>query len=219
MARRAARGQMSKTLWVPSDLIQRCLADARVGHQMRVAAGGTLYRQGEIGHDFFLILSGQVRISALGDDGDEVLFDVVDVGGLCGEGAAIDGLPRFSTATATTGVTVLRIDARRLRTIFTADPDLMLAFFRVTALKQRMLAFRLSQIGRSSAEKRIVDLLRYILRSMPDEERDGSLSLTHEQIATLIGASRVTVTRALNKLRAARIVATGGGRVRLIAPE
>ncbi len=219
MPTRTRRRRLTKTLWVPPDLVQRCLTHAEVGQRVRVKHGEVLYRQGDVDHNFFLIIDGQIKISVLRSDGREVILDIVDAGGLCGEGAAIDGLPRFSTATAITNSMVIRIDARHLRKIFAADPELMVAFFRVTALKQRMLAFRLSQSGQSSSEDRIMELFRYILRSMPPEERRRSLlNLTHEQIAALIGASRITVTRAMGRLRAAGLVETHAGQIRLLAP-
>ena len=64
------------------------------------------------------------------------------------------------------------------------------------ALKQRTLAIRLAQVTQASPEVRITELLSQI--TTPDAP---TIVLTHQQIANLIGASRITVTRAMQKLR------------------
>jgi CRP-like cAMP-binding protein len=115
---------------------------------------------------------------------------------LCGEGAAFDRLPRFSAASALENSEVLAIPAGDFCGFMSSHAELATAVVQTIALKQRMLASRLLQVTQTSPEVRITELLSQI--TMPEQP---AIVLTHQQIANLIGASRITVTRAMQKLR------------------
>jgi CRP-like cAMP-binding protein len=70
---------------------------ARVTEDLEVPAGRVLCREGEIGHEFFVIVDGEVEITRQGER--------VDTGGsgeFFGEIALIEEIPRMATVTATT---------------------------------------------------------------------------------------------------------------------
>jgi CRP/FNR family transcriptional regulator, cyclic AMP receptor protein len=79
------------------------------------------------------------------------------------------------------------------------------------SLKQRTLASRLVQVAQASPEARITELLAQI--SSPDAP---AIVLTHQQIADLIGASRITVTRAMQRLRRQGAVRCKRGQYELV---
>jgi CRP-like cAMP-binding protein len=115
---------------------------------------------------------------------------------LCGERAAFDGLPRFSSASALEPSEVMEIPAAEFCSRMSSDAGLAASIVHTIALKQRTLASRLAQVAHASPEVRITELLSQI--SQPESP---AIVLTHQQIANLIGASRITVTRAMQKLR------------------
>jgi CRP/FNR family cyclic AMP-dependent transcriptional regulator len=123
---------------------------------------------------------------------------------LCGEGAAFDGLPRFSTAVAVEATEALEFDTSRLVSLMREDPEFALALLRLTSLKQRILALRLEHLVSNDPEERILELLSRLSKMFAvDHERGRKILtyLTHEQIASMTGTSRVTVTRTLGRLR------------------
>ncbi|MBR1217520.1 Crp/Fnr family transcriptional regulator [Bradyrhizobium sp. U87765 SZCCT0131] len=162
----------------------------------RVAKGQTVYRQGENDGHLFVVMSGRIGISMLRPDGQEFLIDIVGAGAICGEGAAFDGLPRFSSASALEPSEVLLIAADELCRLMSQQVEIVPLIVQAIALKQRMLAGRLNQISQASPEIRITELLSQITQA-----DSPTIVLTHQQIANLIGTSRITVTRAMKKLR------------------
>jgi CRP-like cAMP-binding protein len=162
----------------------------------KIAKGGALYRQGEVGSNVYVVVSGRVGITMLGAGGQELMIDIVGAGALCGEGAAFDGLPRFSSASALEPSEVIVVPVTEFCKLMSTDVELAALIAQTIALKQRTLANRLVQVAQSSPEARITELLSQI--SFPDSP---AIVLTHQQIANLIGASRITVTRAMQKLR------------------
>jgi CRP/FNR family transcriptional regulator, cyclic AMP receptor protein len=170
----------------------------------RFAEGEQLYRQDEINTCFYFVKSGLVQVSIFRRDGTEVILENMGPNALCGEGSAFDGLPRFSTAVAVEPTEALEFDTARLESLMLEDPELALAMLRLTSLKQRILALRLEHLVSNDPEDRILELLRRLAQMFAiDHERGRKIvtHLTHEQIASMTGTSRVTVTRTMGRLR------------------
>jgi CRP/FNR family transcriptional regulator, cyclic AMP receptor protein len=180
----------------------------------KFAKGASLYRQGETGSNVYVVVSGRIGIAMLGAGGQELMIDIVGTGALCGEGAAFDGLPRFSSASALEASEVLVVPVGEFCKLMSSDVELAALIAQNIALKQRTLASRLVQVAQASPEARITELLAQI--SFPDSP---AIMLTHQQIANLIGASRITVTRAMQKLRREGAVRCKRGRYELVRPQ
>jgi CRP/FNR family cyclic AMP-dependent transcriptional regulator len=194
----AAGGRMevSETLRVPSAMLTFLLKLVPASARRKFAKGVALYLQGELSDQVFVVVSGRIGITMLRSDGQELLIDIVGAGALCGEGAAFDHLPRFSSASAFETSEVLVIPASDFCRLMASHAELATTVVQTIALKQRMLASRLVQVTQASPEVRITELLSQI--SLPESP---AIILTHQQIANLIGASRITVTRAMQRLR------------------
>jgi CRP/FNR family transcriptional regulator, cyclic AMP receptor protein len=207
----AGRSEVSETLRVPAAMLTHLLRAAPHLARRKVAKGRAIYRQGEISAQAYVVISGRVGITMLGAGGQEMLIDIVGAGALCGEGAAFDGLPRFSSASALEASELLAIPAGEFCKLMASDAELAALIAQTIALKQRTLAGRLMQVAQASPETRITELLSQI--TMPEAPE---IVLTHQQIANLIGASRITVTRAMQKLRREGTVLCRRGRYELV---
>lgn len=192
----ALRPGVSETLRVPSAMLAYLLKLTPALVRRKFVKGRALYRQDEVSDQVFVVVSGRVGVTMLRSDGQELLIDIVGPGALCGEGAAFDGLPRFSSANAMEDCEALVIPATDFCKLMSSHAELAPLVVQTLALKQRMLATRLGQVTQASPEVRITELLSQI--TAPDSP---TIVLTHQQIANLIGASRITVTRAMQKLR------------------
>src|SRR5262245_66673789 len=78
---------------------------ARVAEEIDVPAGAVLIREGEEGHDFYVVVDGALDIGKEG--GGRV--DEAGPGDFVGEMALLSRRPRNATVTAATPVTLLRI--------------------------------------------------------------------------------------------------------------
>jgi len=135
-------------------------------------------------------------------------------------GRRIDGLPRFSGATALEETELLEFDAGKLPQLAAHSPEFVAAVLQVTALKQRVLAVRLEQLSSREPETRILEMFGRLARVFAETRDDGKLivpKLTHEQIAAMTGNTRVTVTRTLGRLKERGEIAIVEGRILLIS--
>ena len=207
-----------RTWRIRPELMARLTADASLFRRFRLPAGCELYRQGDVSTKLFLVLEGLVQVSMLREDGTEVLLELMGPQTVCGEGAALDGLPRFSGARVLEPGVFLEFDAGDIPRIARENPEFVEGLLHVTALKQRVLALRLEQLSSRDPESRILEMFRRLAQVFAEErgpDRRVVPHLTHEQIAAMTGTTRVTVTRAMARLRARGDLEVRDGRILL----
>jgi CRP-like cAMP-binding protein len=198
--------KMLGTWRIGPDLARQIMGHASSGHPRRFHENEALYEQGTKSTKFYFVVSGLVQVSMVRIDGVEVVLEYMGPDTICGEGAAFDGLPRFSRAVAVDETETIEFDAARMENVFAQHPEFASALLRATSLKQRVLAVRLEHLVSREPEGRIMDLLRRLQEMFAVDHPDGKLlvtRLTHEQIGAMTGTSRVTVTRAMRALREA----------------
>lgn len=96
------------------------------------AAGTTIFRQGDAGHEMFVIRNGAVDILV----GDHTVATLSE-GEIFGEMALIDTQPRSATAVARENCTVVPIDERRFTFLIQQTPQFGLHVMRVLAQRLR----------------------------------------------------------------------------------
>lgn len=189
---------------------------AHLGRKKTFRKGEFLYRQGTVDTEFFFILRGRIQIFTGREDGTEFVLEVMGQWAICGEGAAFDGQPRFSSAVAQEDTEVIVFDAHEVGKAFQFAPDFALALLKITSMKQRVLGIRAQYLASANPESRISELLRR-LAELYGRPQDGGvlidIALTHDQIAAMTGTSRVTITRVLKKLRETNAIQTRGKQI------
>jgi len=174
------------------------------GRRKKFRKNEMLYEQGEISTRFYFVLKGLVQISIFRADGCEVVLELMGPNTVCGEGSAFDGLSRFSSAVAIEATETIEFDTAKLTEAFREHPEFASSLLRVTSLKQRILAIRLKHLASREPQERIMELLTRLEEMFAIDHVKGRMlvtHVTHEQIATMTGTSRVTVTRTLQRLR------------------
>ena len=209
----------SRRTWAAPEQLIATLRGARHLYRPRqIGQEQRLYHQGELSTRFYLIESGLIKVGIFREDGAEVILEFMGAGTVCGEGAALDGLPCFSSAIAVEAAEVLEFDTARWPADGAETAPVLMALLRITAIKQRVLAQRLAQLSCREPEGRILDLFQRLARNAPGDDAvpAGMVpQLTHDHIAAMTGLTRVTVTRSLNRLRSRGFIIQQEGRFRL----
>jgi len=97
--------------------------------------GETLFTQGDVGSELFVVLDGEVRIH-LDSGGEEVTHARQGPNSVLGEMAVFDEQPRSASAQATRDTTVRVLRRDRLQAIVHEHPEVLLEF--VKNLSQRV---------------------------------------------------------------------------------
>ncbi len=94
---------------------------AALGDEVDLPAGRTFVREGDRGHEFFVILDGRVRIKRQGKS-----LETLRRGDFLGEIALVSRIPRTATVMTTSPVRVLVITDRAFRTLLEHSPQIQM---------------------------------------------------------------------------------------------
>ena len=168
-----------------------------------------IYFPTEPGQSVLLLAVGRVKIKALAPDGRETIFAFIDEGELFGELALVDTSPRNDYAEAVTASRVLAIPREDLLWLMNQRPEVALSITKLLGFRLRRIENRLRNILFRSNRQRLVSLLLELVDSHGDKR--GShweirLRLSHQELASLIGTTRESVTLALGQLQREKLI-------------
>ncbi|MBX3052222.1 MAG: Crp/Fnr family transcriptional regulator [Caldilineaceae bacterium] len=180
---------------IPDAALQQLVASAV---RRSLSAGTILFMEGDPVVGFYLIESGQVKISRLSQDGREHILLILNEGDTFNEVAALDGDPNPATATAHTDATVHCILRAELRKIVYENPDLAWAMIESISRRARHLVGMVQDLSMRSVKGRLANLL--LDQAEADEADAVARMLTQEEMASRLGTVREMVGRALRSL-------------------
>ncbi len=160
---------------------------------VRCPAGYLIYLQNTQATCFYYLKSGRVKSFIQSEDGAERVLRIYDQGALFGEASFFDELPRVSSAMALTPCQIVPIDRELVALEFKRDPILAMMMLKYLARTVRVLSAQVDDMAFRPADQRIARHLLSLTSSA-----DGSIPCTHDEIAAVVSASRVTVSRVLN---------------------
>ncbi len=154
----------------------------------------------------FMLKRGRVRVYKVAPDGWEFTLAVVEAGTMFGEMALTAQRLREAYAEATEPSDICVLKSEDLEGLVRENPEVGLRIIRVLSERLRSCETRLEDIGLKDVPARLASLVLQLAWSegvMTSEGPKIPTHYTHRQLATMIGTSRETVTRAFTKLQRA----------------
>jgi CRP-like cAMP-binding protein len=182
----------------------------KAGRRKRFRRGATIQQKGDAGGGFWLIDRGQVMVCRHGGEGHLTIYAVLGPGDLFGELAYFAGVPRQVDAMADSDAELIRIDSALINQLLAREPDFAQWLLKSLANQLRVALDRIEQDRSQSAERRLALTLADMAR------RDGQdAAITQQQLADLVGVSRVTAGKALERFERAGLVSRGYRQIRV----
>ncbi|RKN43201.1 Crp/Fnr family transcriptional regulator [Streptomyces hoynatensis] len=181
----------------------------------RHPAGRVLRHAGEPATHLLCLLSGRVAATATTAGGRVLRFGEFAAPCALDKVALIDGRGHTATLTAVTPCVVLPVPRAEFLAMAEDVPAVRGHVLRVLAAGARR------QQERFAATATLPVVARLAAWLLAEAGADGRVGLPGGQqgVADLLGTTRVTVNRALSRLRREGLVATERGAVRVLAPE
>lgn len=168
--------------------------------------GNLLFCHGEPASAVYVVLSGRVKVSLLSEEGREVILAVIRPAQLLGLDAALDDGRNFGTATTLSRCRLARLDGAAFLDWLHEHPAAQRGLL-------GELSHRLHGAWEKIGEQALLPVKRRLLMTLIELARqDGTLEAdepggpvtfvrpTHQELAELIGSSRVVVSRILKEL-------------------
>jgi CRP/FNR family transcriptional regulator, cyclic AMP receptor protein len=189
----------------------------------RLAARGILrsYRknsivltEGDTGDSLFVVLQGQVKVYATDENGREITYGMIQAGDYFGE-MSLDGGPRSASVMTLEPTLCSMLSRATVQQHLAEEPSF--AFSLVTQVIRR--ARSATETARQMA---LLDVYGRVIHTLEGQQGPASQQgpihlnqITHQQIASRVGASREMVSRLLKDLEKGGYVELGIKRITL----
>jgi len=176
--------------------------------------GAMLFVEGQAPRGIFMLCAGRVKLAAGSSDGKSLITRIAEPGEVLGLSATISGKPYMATAET---LAPCQVNFIRREDFLRFLSEHHLACLRVAEhLSQNCYAAneqaRSLGLSHTAAEKLARLILEWCARDGKPSDRgiQLKLTLTHEEIAQLIGSSRETVTRLLSDFKGKQLLYVKG---------
>lgn len=165
--------------------------------------------------EVWIIYRGMVQVQTIHPSGDESIISLI--GPMMPLAQKFTALESYETY-ALSDVDLLRLRWKDIQ----ESPRLSLEMNELLTLRLRHTESLLALLGRRYIGDRLVGFLGFLAREFGQQTPDGifiDIHLTHQQIANVLGTTRVTVTRFLGILRQASLFWVGEDRRWHVSPQ
>jgi CRP-like cAMP-binding protein len=169
--------------------------------------GAVMCVEGDPATHVFVLVDGWVKIVGVTSDGHELTLALRGRGDTVGEMAGETTGYRTATVQAVGTVRALIVAYEKFRSFLDANDGADRAYRRMVTRRWNDAESMLRARSVTSGAQRLAGLLLE-LADWRDSEVRSAMTLTQEELASLTGASRATVTRALSNWRQRGIIRT-----------
>jgi CRP-like cAMP-binding protein len=193
---------------------------ASATREQRVAAGKTIFAEGQAADGFWAVKEGLVHIIRHGPEGREIVLEVIPPGELFGAVVALEDRPYPASAVAAADSVVWSMPASLARELCQKYPTLRAAILDQVTVRLRSAHERLRSVALERVEQRLARIL-LTLADKIGQQKDGVtvLNVTRQELADMIGTTVESTIRITSKWQQAGIVRSSRHELGLTNPS
>jgi CRP/FNR family cyclic AMP-dependent transcriptional regulator len=177
---------------------------ASLGQRIQVKKDENVFIQ-EIETEYvYVIEEGRVRLFMTSRTGEEKHIAIIGKNGMIGECGVYDKNTYICSAAASSGAVLIRISLPVFLKALDDDASLMKQVLSMSQIKFQILLMHTLQLSFSSAFQRIADSLIHLAVKYGEAEGNHTVitvPFTHQEMANLVGTSRVTVANVMKQMQ------------------
>ncbi len=166
--------------------------------------GEAIFLQGDVGNAISLIKAGRVKLTKILDDGIEITLDIRKSGDFLGENMLGEEIDYPVTAWCMEESLVCSFPRERFEKLVLDHPNIGLQVIKNLSNRIAWLTNRIGSMSLTNLEDRLHRVLLNVAQEHGTRSPKGltiQFPLTHEDLSFLIGAHRVSITRAMKSLK------------------
>lgn len=171
-------------------------------HRTKRRRGEWVFVHGDPADSIYVLQKGRMKITALSEDGHEVVHEIIGPGEIFGDTSTILGIPRTTSAQALEASLLCEIRQKDFESLLTAYPELSLQLLKSVGLRLKKAEAQLVNVICNDVSGRVrealIDLMSKESGAVPD--RPIKIRITQQDLANSIGASRQKTWQALKEL-------------------
>ena len=173
-----------------------------------------ILNEGEPGDSLFVLLQGQVKVYATDENGREITYGTIVAGDYFGE-MSLDGAPRSASVMTLESCLCSLVSRAAVQQHLAEEPGFAMQLVAQVIRRARSATETARQMA-------LLDVYGRVIHTLESERGPGSVhapvqltQITHQQIASRVGASREMVSRLLKDLEKGGYVELGIKRITL----
>jgi len=183
--------------------------------------GEWIFVFGDSADSIYLLREGRIKITALADDGHEVLREIIGPGEIFGETSLILGIPRTTSAQALEASLLCEIRRKDFETLLSMYPELLFQLLKSVGVRLKQAEAQLVNVMCNDISSRVrealIDLIVKESGAVPD--RPIRVKITQQDLANSIGASRQKTWQVLKELEDSSVLRLMYRSILVIAPH
>ncbi|MHB1126087.1 MAG: Crp/Fnr family transcriptional regulator [Bacillota bacterium] len=191
--------------------------------QITVVAGKKTYQKGEIvfqegqpADTIYLVKSGRIRLFKLSEEGKEITLDILRAEDIFGENAIFDEQLHSMSAEALQPSFVCTCTRGDFERMVMQNPAVALKLIKALGEKLNNYTDQMADMAFRDVKGRLINTLQRLAQDYGKPNGEGlmiTISLTHQELANLINASRVMVTNTLNRLKQEGVISMSSNNI------
>lgn len=219
---------MSDTVWLLQQVplfsgmeAEDLAALARHLYQKSMHKGQILFQQGDKGDEFLIVTQGSVKVELVNPDGKELTLAILKPYQFLGELALLDDFPRSANAIALEDGQLLALNKRDFLMVVNQYPRMFQPITRQLTRRVRVLTDDIASMAFLDSFTRTARKLVGLAQDLGVAQGEGPQvtipqTLTHQELANLVGATRETVTKVLNDMKQRHLITVAGHRITIL---
>lgn len=187
-----------------------------------VSPGQSVFEQGEPATQFYLLLSGRLKVTQIANDGQQFIVRMVHPGDIFGFAKALQREDYPGTATAATDSIVLGWPMSLWQPLIEKCPHLALTALNTIGQRLEEAHTRIREMSTQEIEQRIAQTLLRLMKSAGRQEKDGiriDFPLSRQDLAEMTGSTLHYVSRILSSWENQSIVRSGRRSITVTSTE
>jgi len=189
--------------------------------EMELPKNHLVFSPGMPSDSIYFIEKGRVRLTKLSPEGKRVILALLGPGDLIGEAAWESG-EHDSYAETVEDTRLYQIGREAFENLVRENPEFGLRLIQIIGVRLKQAQARIEDLVFRPVPSRVARLLLSLAESHGKVTPNGirvEFRLTHQEIANLVGSSRVTVTQILNRFRSSHWIEIESKRVTIFNPD
>lgn len=179
-----------------------------------VPAGRTIFRQGQKAEQFFVVLSGSVKVYRLSPSGDEHILHVMGPGNCFAEAAMWESQDYPAHAETVEDCRLLAVSRKSLELAVSRRPAVAVGMLRGMSGKLREFASAIESLSLKEVHQRLAGVL--IRQARQAGANTFQLAGTKRTLAAQLGTVPETLSRAFARLKKDHLIEVKGKTVKIL---
>lgn len=188
---------------------------SKTGIVKKFTKGCLIVNQDDHGDTLYIVISGNVKVSLLNEDGKEIVLSFLKEGDFFGELSLLDDEPRSASIIVVEDAALFLLTRGQFYQLITSYPVILKKVIKEICARLRRADEKIKSLAFFDVYERTIRVLQQLARDRGMKTKNGIEVLqapTHQELSTIVGTSRETITRIIKVLKKDRSLVSYKGR-------